>query len=78
METLITIPTDLFQQAEEMAQQLGVSRNELYTDALRRLLKAHRDAELTRQLNEIYEHEDSSLDPVVMQMQLTALQQEDW
>jgi hypothetical protein len=40
--------------------------------------KSERDAELTRQLNEIYEHVDSSLDPVVMQMQMTALDQENW
>jgi hypothetical protein len=45
---------------------------------LRKMSKSERDAELTRQLNEVYEHVDSSLDPVVMQMQMTALDQEDW
>lgn len=78
MEVTIIIPDDLFRQAEELAQQLGISRHELYTEAPRRFLKLHRDAELTRQLNELYEHEDSSLDPVVMQMQLTALEREEW
>jgi len=78
METAVSIPSDLFQQAEELAQRIGLTRDELYTRALRRLLKAYRDPELTRQLNEIYEHEDSSIDPVLMQMQLMSLDPEEW
>jgi metal-responsive CopG/Arc/MetJ family transcriptional regulator len=78
METAISIPSDLFQQAEELAQQIGLTRDELYTRALRRLLKAYQDTELTRQLNEIYEHEDSSIDPILMQMQLMSLEPEEW
>ncbi len=36
------------------------------------------DDEVTRNLNEVYSRIDSSLDPLVMQMQLTALEEEDW
>jgi hypothetical protein len=57
---------------------LGVSRDELYRRALSHLQAAYQETDLTRQLNEIYEHEDSSLDPVVMQMQMTALKPEEW
>jgi len=78
METAVSIPSDLFQQAEELAQRIGLTRDELYTRALRRLLKAYRDADLTRQLNEIYEHVDSSVDPMLMQMQLMSLEPEEW
>lgn len=83
METAVTIPNEIFQQAESLAGELGLSRNELYAQALSRLLKTHqdkarRDEDLTRQLNEIYAEEDSSLDPVLMQMQLTALDPGDW
>lgn len=78
METVITIPNEDFQRAEELAQQLGISRNELYLRALSRFLDAHRDSEITRRLNEIYAHEDSSLDPVLMKMQMTALEPESW
>lgn len=78
METVVSIPGDLYQQAEELAHQLGLTRDELYTRALKRLLKTQRDAEIIRQWNEVYSKEDSSLDPVVMQMQLTALDPEEW
>ncbi len=78
VEISVALPTDLFQQAEELARKLGVSRNELYRRALSRLLAAYHETELTRQLNEIYDQEDSSLDPAVMQMQMKALKPEDW
>ena len=44
----------------------------------RKKLTAAEKAEITRQLNELYEFVDSSIDPVVMQLQLTALDPEDW
>jgi metal-responsive CopG/Arc/MetJ family transcriptional regulator len=78
MEMAISIPGDIFQRAEELAHKLGLTRDELYTQALRRFLQNYSDEEITRQLNEVYEQEDSSLDPVLMQMQLTALDQEKW
>jgi metal-responsive CopG/Arc/MetJ family transcriptional regulator len=78
MEMTISIPRDMFQRADEMARKLGLTRDELYTQALKRFLENYSDDEITRQLNEVYECEDSSLDPVVMRMQLTALDQEKW
>jgi predicted transcriptional regulator len=54
----------------ESQSEKAISREDL-----RKMSKTERDAELTRQLNEVYEHVDSSLDPVVMQMQMTALDQ---
>lgn len=78
METPIAIPRNIFQQADELARKLGISRSELYTKALRRFLEDYGDDDITRQLNEVYEHEDSSLDPVLMQMQITSLDQENW
>jgi metal-responsive CopG/Arc/MetJ family transcriptional regulator len=77
-EIAVALPTDLFQRAEELARKWGISRNELYRRALSHLLAASHETDLTRQLNEVYEHEDSSLDPLVMQMQMTALKPEEW
>jgi len=78
MEITVALPIDLFQRAEELACKLGISRNEFYRRALSHLLAAYHETDLTRQLNEVYEREDSSLDPVVMQMQMTALKPEEW
>lgn len=78
MENTISIPKDLYRQAEELAQRLGVSRSELYTCAMKILLETYRDAEITRRLNEIYEQEESALDPVYVQMQAISIEPEGW
>jgi metal-responsive CopG/Arc/MetJ family transcriptional regulator len=77
-ETAVALPTDLFQRAEELACKWGISRSELYRRALSHLLAASHETELTRQLNEIYDQEDSSPDPVMMQLQLASLKPEEW
>lgn len=78
MEIAITLSNEVTQRAEEAARQLGISINELCSQALNRFLESQRDAEITRNLNEVYSRVDSSLDPVLMQMQLTALDKEEW
>ncbi len=74
----VTLPSDLFQKAVALASKLGISQDELHRQALSRLLAAYHETEITRQLNEVYEHEDSSLDPVLMQMQMMSLKPEAW
>ncbi|MGH9840310.1 MAG: hypothetical protein ACREEM_16130 [Blastocatellia bacterium] len=78
METKIAIPDDLFQRASNLAQDIHWSFDGLVRVALNDYLDTYPKSEITRQLNELYEHVDSSLDPVLMQMQMTALDPEDW
>jgi len=78
MEIAVTIPQDMVQRAEEVARKLGISLNELYTRALNHFLEAQGESEITRKLNEIYENEDSSPDPVMTQLQFTTLNEEEW
>jgi hypothetical protein len=80
MEIAITLPKDLVQLAEESARQRGVSLSEFCSQVLSRSLRLETTpkeaAEIARNLNEVYSRIDSSLDPVVMRMQLTALDEE--
>lgn len=59
MKTAVSIPDTIFEEAEKIAQERGVSRSELYAQALQKII----DEEITRKLNEVYSKEDSSLDP---------------
>ena len=52
MKTAVSIPDDLFNEAEELARRSHVSRSELYATALRSLLAA--DREVTAKLDEVY------------------------
>ena len=62
MKTAISIPTPLFQAAEKRARKLGMSRSQLYAQALEKLLDQDPDDEVTRALEAVYSREKSAVD----------------
>ncbi|MGF1524195.1 MAG: hypothetical protein ACFBSF_17895 [Leptolyngbyaceae cyanobacterium] len=78
MKTAISLPDPVFEQAEALAQQLGVSRSELYTKALQAYLKRYNRDQILLKLNQVYARESSELDPVMARMQFMSLPREDW
>lgn len=78
MKTAISLPDSVFEQAEILAQQLGLSRSELYTKALQTYLKRHNRDQILLKLNQVYGTESSKLDPVMARMQFMSLPHEDW
>ncbi|MDQ3651262.1 MAG: hypothetical protein M3458_13500, partial [Acidobacteriota bacterium] len=69
MNTVVSIPDDVFEKVEERATALGMSRDEFYTAALTKLIVAKSDEEITENLNRLYAGQPSELDPVIIQMQ---------
>ncbi len=78
MKTAISIPDHVFAGAEKLAQRLGMSRSELYANAVSQYLRDHRQAGVTEKLNEIYENESSALDPVSHALQFASMQKDEW
>jgi metal-responsive CopG/Arc/MetJ family transcriptional regulator len=78
MKTAISIPDDLFAQAENAAERLGISRSGLYCEALRAYLEKYQGLAVTERLNQVYESENSSLDEVSEELQNRTLDQDDW
>ena len=78
MKTAISLPDPIFEEAEVLAQQLGMSRSELYTEALKAYLRRHNREQILSKLNEVYAKESSELDPVMAKMQFMSLPREDW
>lgn len=78
MKTAISIPNPLFYAAEKLAERLGISRSELYSRAISYFVVMHRDDEITKRLNEIYAEKDSSIAPILWQMQMISLSKEEW
>ena len=54
MKTAISLPDHLHRAADQLAEQLGVSRSELYQRALARYIAEYRDEGTTEALNAIY------------------------
>ncbi|MCG6133331.1 MAG: hypothetical protein MET45_01475 [Nostoc sp. LLA-1] len=78
MKTAISLPDPIFEEAEALAKQLGMSRSELYTQALKAYLQRYNREQILSKLNEVYSQESSELDPVVAKMQFISLPHEDW
>lgn len=78
MKTAVSIPNHLFEEGDQLAKELGLSRSALYAQALASLVQTHRESDTTRRLNEIYDVEDGSLDPVIEALQSRAIEPEDW
>ena len=74
MKTAISIPDELFTQAEVTAQKLGLSRSELYSRAVRTFVEQHARADVTALLNEVYGAEESALEAPFRRAQAGALE----
>ena len=78
MKTAISLPDEVFEAAEELAEELGVSRSHLYALALTEFVEQHRRDEVTERLDAIYGGSDSTLDPALADLQHRSLPPEEW
>ena len=80
MKTAISIPDDVFQEAELVAQRRGMSRSELYTNAIKKYVQDERFLDVRERLDLVYgvNPDDSKLDPDLRRMQDRALPDENW
>lgn len=78
MKTAISLPDPVFEEAEALARQLGLSRSELYTKALKAYLRKYNRNQILNKLNQVYSEESSELDPALAKMQFMSLPREDW
>ncbi|GAB4370293.1 MAG: hypothetical protein Kow00121_10880 [Elainellaceae cyanobacterium] len=78
MKTAISLPNSVFEEAEALADQLGVSRSELYTKALQAFLQKYDRNQRLNKLNQVYSEQPVDLDSIVAKMQSMSLPHEDW
>lgn len=63
MKTAVSIPDDVFQEAERLAQHLGWSRSRLYTEAVRDYLARNEEDPVTAALNAVADDWNEELLP---------------
>jgi metal-responsive CopG/Arc/MetJ family transcriptional regulator len=78
MKTAISIPNNIFEQAESLARKLKISRSELFTEAVKVYLKENHVEDVTAKLNEVYKKTDSNLDKTLRDAQTASLPKEKW
>ena len=77
MKTAISIPDDLFADADALAKQTGQSRSELYARAIREYVARNMADEVTAALDDVYAREES-VDGFVHRAADTTLRRVEW
>lgn len=65
MKVAVSIPDELFKQAERLAKKLKKSRSKLYALAVAEYLARQREAEITESVNRALAEVDNQADPFV-------------
>lgn len=78
MKTAVSIPDQVFKSAEELANRLGKSRSQLYTQAISGYLEKYHNDGITEKLDEVYGQADSELDPLLKDLQFRSLSKSNW
>lgn len=78
MKTAISLPDELFESADALAEQMGISRSELYATAVAEYLAKHRDEDVTARLNDVFAEQDSGIDPALRSTQARSVSSSEW
>jgi metal-responsive CopG/Arc/MetJ family transcriptional regulator len=78
MKTAVSVPDDLFRQAEAAARRLRMSRSRLFTTALSEFLDRQQSNSVTDRLNEVYSHRRAKLDSALHHAQLKSVDKDSW
>ena len=78
MKIAISVPDNVFEAGEHLAQQLKLSRSQLYTDALAAYLSEKGSAAVTEKLNAVYASNSSALGRGYVRAQAQVLTDETW
>jgi len=78
MKTEITVPNPIYEAAQQLAQELGMSLSEFYVAALTAYLSTYQNGDVTKKLDEVYAKEESKLEPGLVAVQIASIGDEKW
>ncbi len=78
MKTAVSLPDDVFEQAELLVKQYRVSRSELYSRALREFVARHAPDRVTDTLNAVCDAVSEERDPFVSKASRRILDRSEW
>ena len=58
MKTAVSLPDQLYEEAERTAQSLGIPRSQLFARALEEFIALHKRESITERLNRVYSRID--------------------
>lgn len=78
MKTAVSIPDDVFEEAERLAGELRTSRSQLYSRALQEFVARHAPDRLTEAMNRVVDAAGSEVDEFSQRASRGVLEQVEW
>ena len=78
MKTAVSIPDDVFEEAERLAQELQTSRSQLYSRALQEFVARHAPDRLTEAMNRVVDAVGMEVDDFSRKASRGVLEQVEW
>jgi biotin operon repressor len=78
MKTAVSLPDPLFESAEALAAELGISRSQLYATAIQAYVQVQQRTGITESLNRVYAKVDQTPDPFLEALQMVTLMRDPW
>jgi predicted transcriptional regulator len=78
MKTAVSIPDELFRQADELARRVGKSRSQIYREALAEYVLRRDQQSVTSALDEAVDEAGLGADPWLYEAARTALERSEW
>ena len=78
MKTAVSIPDDVFEDAEHLAKRLQTSRSRLYARALAEFVARHDDDRVTASMNMIIDEVDPEIDDFTRKAAQQTIERVDW
>jgi metal-responsive CopG/Arc/MetJ family transcriptional regulator len=78
MKTAVSIPDEVFQEAERLAAELQTSRSQLYSRALQEFVTRHSPDRMTEAMNRVVDQVGSEVDEFSKRAARRVLEQVDW
>jgi metal-responsive CopG/Arc/MetJ family transcriptional regulator len=78
MKTAVSLPDEVFEQAERLARKLGKSRSELYREAVTEYVARHDPQEVTEAMNRVAEQVDTRPDAFSSAAARQILERTEW
>jgi len=78
MKTAVSIPDDVFEDAEQLARRLKTSRSRLYAQAVAEFVARHDEDRVTSAMNQAVGDVGESVDPFVSETARRSLQRVEW
>lgn len=78
MKTAVSIPDELFEEAERLASELGLSRSRLYQFALTEYLARHDADRITEGVNAVCDEIDTGAEPWLVEAGRRVLERAEW